>query len=127
LKKSPHPAVIITTANAILQKLPPQAAIAEQVISARPGNQLNRNDLVHGWNATVLSVSRLCVTLANMLCAVAFLIFLHQVQRSLCGSILWRHARNNPRVRSGIAAHHRRAQGIRASAYERNFALAGYD
>ncbi len=45
LKKTPHPAVIITTANAILQKLPPQAAIAEQVISARPGNQLNMNDL----------------------------------------------------------------------------------
>lgn len=45
LKKTPHPAVIITTSNAILQKLPPQAAIAEQVISARPGNQLNMNDL----------------------------------------------------------------------------------
>lgn len=45
LKKSPHPAIILTTANAVSQKLPPQAAIAEQVISARPGNQLKMNDL----------------------------------------------------------------------------------
>src|SRR5690606_15830090 len=37
--------IILTTANAVLQKLPPQAAIAEQVISARPGNQLDMNDL----------------------------------------------------------------------------------
>ena len=45
LKKQPHPAVILTTANAIMQKLPPQAAIAAQVISARPGNQLDMNEL----------------------------------------------------------------------------------
>src|SRR5690606_7263779 len=45
LKKSPHPAIILTTANAILQKLPPETAIAEQVIPARPGNQLDMNDL----------------------------------------------------------------------------------
>lgn len=45
LKKAPHPAVILTTANAVLQKLPPQAALGEQVISARPGNQLDMNDL----------------------------------------------------------------------------------
>lgn len=45
LRKAPHPAIILTTANAVLQKLPPQAAIAEQVISARPGNQLDMNDL----------------------------------------------------------------------------------
>jgi transcription-repair coupling factor (superfamily II helicase) len=65
LKKTPHPAVIITTANAILQKLPPQAALS----------------------VTALSVSRLCVTLANMLCAVAFLIFMRRVQKNRCGSI----------------------------------------
>ena len=45
LKKQPHPAIILTTANAVLQKLPPQAAIAEQVISARPGNQLKMDEL----------------------------------------------------------------------------------
>ncbi|MBB5702741.1 transcription-repair coupling factor (superfamily II helicase) [Ochrobactrum daejeonense] len=45
LKKAPHRAVVLTTANAVLQKLPPQAAIAEQVISARPGNQLDMNEL----------------------------------------------------------------------------------
>ncbi len=45
LKKAPHPAVILTTSNAVLQKLPPQAALGEQVISARPGNQLDMNDL----------------------------------------------------------------------------------
>ncbi|MGU3401141.1 transcription-repair coupling factor [Brucellaceae bacterium D45D] len=45
LKKQPHQAIILTTANAVLQKLPPQAAIAEQVISARPGNQLKMDEL----------------------------------------------------------------------------------
>ncbi|WP_343314857.1 transcription-repair coupling factor [Brucella sp. BE17] len=45
LKKQPHPAIILTTANAVLQKLPPKKAIAEQVISARPGNQLKMDEL----------------------------------------------------------------------------------
>ncbi len=45
LQKEPHPAIIITTANAVLQKLPPRQAIAEQVISARPGNRIDMNEL----------------------------------------------------------------------------------
>ncbi len=84
LKKSPHPAVIITTANAILQKLPPQAAIAEQVISARPGNQLNMNDLGvrlerNGFErvSTVRDIGEYAVR-------GAFLIFMRRVQKNRC-------------------------------------------
>ncbi|MGU3574929.1 transcription-repair coupling factor [Brucellaceae bacterium C25G] len=45
LQQQRHPAIILTTANAVLQKLPPRAALADQVISARPGNRLNMNEL----------------------------------------------------------------------------------
>lgn len=46
LQQQRHPAIILTTANAVLQKLPPRSALADQVISARPGNRLNMNELV---------------------------------------------------------------------------------
>lgn len=46
LQQQRHPAIILTTANAVLQKLPPRAALADQVIAARPGNHLNMNELV---------------------------------------------------------------------------------
>lgn len=45
LRDQPHPAIIVTTANAILQKLPPRQAIAEQVLSAYPGSHINMNEL----------------------------------------------------------------------------------
>ncbi len=59
LKKSPHPAIVLTTANAILQRLPPQAALAEQVISARPGNQLDMNDLAARLERNRREIARL--------------------------------------------------------------------
>ncbi|WP_332065587.1 transcription-repair coupling factor [Bartonella sp. CB189] len=46
LRKTPHTAIILTTANAIMQKLPPQAMIESQVIYARAGQNANMEHLV---------------------------------------------------------------------------------
>ncbi|MCV0396908.1 MAG: transcription-repair coupling factor [Rhizobiaceae bacterium] len=46
LRSDPHPAVILTTANAILQRVPPADVLAKQVISAKPGNQVDMKALV---------------------------------------------------------------------------------
>jgi len=46
LKEKPHRAVVLTTANAILQLIPPPEIIAAQGFSARPGNQVNMNTLI---------------------------------------------------------------------------------
>ncbi len=45
LRDKPHRAVILTTANAMLQKMPPPEIIAGQGLAARPGNQINMNTL----------------------------------------------------------------------------------
>ena len=47
LNKNPHPAIILTTANAIMQKLPPRSLVEGQLITARPGQNLNMDKLVH--------------------------------------------------------------------------------
>jgi transcription-repair coupling factor (superfamily II helicase) len=46
LRKKPHRGIVLTTANAILQRVPPPGTIEEQVVSARPGNQLPLTKLV---------------------------------------------------------------------------------
>jgi transcription-repair coupling factor (superfamily II helicase) len=43
LQNAPHRAVILASANAITQKLPPPELIARQTISARPGNRFDMN------------------------------------------------------------------------------------
>lgn len=45
LREKKHPALIIATANAALQKLPPRTALAEQGFSAKPGSRVNMNEL----------------------------------------------------------------------------------
>jgi transcription-repair coupling factor (superfamily II helicase) len=45
LRRKPHRAVILTTANAILQRVPPAQAIEEQGFLARPGNQVDMKAL----------------------------------------------------------------------------------
>lgn len=47
LGQNPHPAIILTTANAIMQKLPPKSIIEGQSITARPGQSLDMDKLVH--------------------------------------------------------------------------------
>ena len=47
LLKNPHPAIILTTANAIMQKLPPRSMVEGQSITARPGQNLDMDKLVH--------------------------------------------------------------------------------
>ena len=47
LSKNPHPAIILTTANAIMQKLPPRSMVEGQSITARPGQNLDMDKLVH--------------------------------------------------------------------------------
>ena len=46
LAKAPHPALVLTTVNALLQRMPPAAGVAAQMFSARPGNQVDMNALV---------------------------------------------------------------------------------
>jgi transcription-repair coupling factor (superfamily II helicase) len=46
LRKTQHRAVVLTTANAILQRVPPADAIEAQIFHARPGNQIDMNALI---------------------------------------------------------------------------------
>ncbi len=46
LAAKPHRAVVLTTANALLQRVPPAAAIEAQTLRARPGNQIDMDRLV---------------------------------------------------------------------------------
>src|SRR5262245_38510125 len=46
LGKTPHRAVVLTTANAILQRVPPAGAIASQTFHAHSGNQIDMNALI---------------------------------------------------------------------------------
>ena len=46
LGKTPHRAIILASANALLQKMPPPDAISAQLFSAEPGNRLDMNGLV---------------------------------------------------------------------------------
>jgi len=46
LAKKPHRSVILTTANALLQRIPPAAAIEAQTFHAKPGNQVDMNALI---------------------------------------------------------------------------------
>lgn len=41
LEKKPHRAVILTTANAVLQRIPPVEIIEAQTLRAKPGNQID--------------------------------------------------------------------------------------
>ena len=46
LAQRPHRAVVLTTANALLQRVPPAAAMEAQTLRAKPGNQIDMNALV---------------------------------------------------------------------------------
>ena len=46
LSRKPHRAVLLTTANALLQRMPPAAVIEAQTFSARPGNQVEMKALI---------------------------------------------------------------------------------
>jgi transcription-repair coupling factor (superfamily II helicase) len=46
LKRKPHRAVILTTANALLQRMPAAAFVETQTFSARPGNQVDMKALI---------------------------------------------------------------------------------
>ncbi|HEV7415571.1 MAG TPA: transcription-repair coupling factor, partial [Tianweitania sediminis] len=46
LRQKPHRAVILTTANAVLQKMPPMEVLAAQSYTARPGNQIDMKALI---------------------------------------------------------------------------------
>src|SRR5690606_28303227 len=43
LREKPHRAVILVSANALLQRMPPADAIAAQTLVAKPGNQIDMN------------------------------------------------------------------------------------
>ncbi|MFC5385753.1 transcription-repair coupling factor [Aquamicrobium segne] len=46
LREKPHRAVVLTTANALLQRMPPAQLIEAQTFRARPGNQVDMDLLV---------------------------------------------------------------------------------
>ena len=46
LARSPHRAVVLTTVNALLQRIPPAAAIEAQALRLKPGNQIEMKALV---------------------------------------------------------------------------------
>ncbi|WP_102958399.1 transcription-repair coupling factor [Mangrovicella endophytica] len=46
LKREPHRALILTTANALIQKMPPLAILSQEVISARAGNRMGMNEII---------------------------------------------------------------------------------
>ncbi|MBL8577155.1 MAG: transcription-repair coupling factor [Mesorhizobium sp.] len=46
LRKAPHRALILTTANSLLQRVPPAEVIEAQGFRAKPGNQVNMNELI---------------------------------------------------------------------------------
>ena len=46
LEKSPHRAVVLTTANALMQRLPPRVFVEAQTFRARTGNQVDMNVLI---------------------------------------------------------------------------------
>ena len=48
LADKPHRAIILTTANALLQRMPPAGVISAQTFRARPGNQVDMNKLIAG-------------------------------------------------------------------------------
>jgi transcription-repair coupling factor (superfamily II helicase) len=45
LQKSPHPAIILTTANALIQRVPPADFIARQTVIAEAGGRADMNEL----------------------------------------------------------------------------------
>lgn len=46
LRKAPHRALILTTANAVLQRIPPATIIDAQSLRAKPGNQMDMKALI---------------------------------------------------------------------------------
>ena len=46
LAKKPHRAIVLTTVNALLQRIPPAELIEAQTFRAKPGNQIDMNKLV---------------------------------------------------------------------------------
>ena len=46
LEKTPHRSVVLTTANALMQRLPPRAFAEAQTFRARTGNQVDMNALI---------------------------------------------------------------------------------
>ena len=45
LRRNPHRALILTTANALLQKMPPASVLAEEAISAKAGNRIGMEEI----------------------------------------------------------------------------------
>lgn len=46
LRENPHPAVILTTANAVMQKLPPRKAFEGELITVKPGQRVDMDKLI---------------------------------------------------------------------------------
>lgn len=47
LRKQQHPAIVLTTANAIMQKLPPRSVMDHQINLVHPGQNVDMDKLIH--------------------------------------------------------------------------------
>jgi transcription-repair coupling factor (superfamily II helicase) len=86
LRKSPHRAVILTTVNALLQRMPPPKSSPRR-LSRKPGNQIDMNELIARLEQPASSACRPCATSANSRCAAAFWTSSRRARKRRCGSI----------------------------------------
>jgi transcription-repair coupling factor (superfamily II helicase) len=124
LAKKPHRAVILTTANALLQRIPPASLVESQTFHAKPGNQIDMNALVsrletsgfervyRAWRWRVRGARRHSGPVRARL------------DRGVAARLLRRHAGIDPRLRRCHPTHHRPAQIDGAAGDERSGADA---
>ena len=125
LEKSPHRSVVLTTANALMQRLPPRAFAEAQTFRARTGNQVDMNALIarlenSGFDrvATVREVGEFAVR-GGILD-----LFAPGADRGAAARFLRRHAGLHPLLRCRHPAHHRPAHRSHLAGNERGGADA---
>ncbi len=87
LQGSDKPLIVLTTVNAIVQRVPAREVVAAQALSVAPGHR--RADGLHrrpGSSTMATTAPRPCASPANMPCAAAFSICFRRVSTSRCGS-----------------------------------------
>lgn len=112
--KKPHPAIVLVTVNAMLQKMAPRDVIESLGFSAKPGNQIRMEDIAarlerNGFDrvATVREVGEFAVR-GGILDVFVL------APKSRCGSIssAIRWKASAPSIRPASAPSHRRARLI---------------
>src|SRR6516165_1751828 len=82
-----HPAVLLTTVNAVLQRVPERAAIAKQSLSVAPGNVAPMANIIQWLELIGLTALPPCARPAIMQCAAVSSICSRPAWTARCGSI----------------------------------------